>query len=90
MKYNFTVMKKTSGGFANTDRVLTGASPSKVAQKLARRGEKTIYIRKNNTKIVREYKGSIKQTTLKSDTPFKRAGEKVDLGVVTFVQSYKI
>lgn len=80
-KRNFVLLNQSGNKIGD----YTGAEPSKAAKKAARRGEKTIFLRETGKKTIRAYKGSVKTETLKSDTPFKKKGEKVKIGVATYV-----
>lgn len=81
----------SSKDFVDTASEFTGTEPSQAAAKAARRGLKQIFLReKGVTDRVREYKGSIETKTLKADTPFKKKGEKVQVGKAKYVGVIKI
>lgn len=90
--YVVVVRENPSGNkFVDTASEFTGSEPAQAAAKAARRGLKQIFLReKGVTDRVREYKGSIETKTLKADTPFKKKGEKVQVGKAKYVQVIKL
>lgn len=65
--------------------VFKGSTPGQAAKKAATRGYKTIYLRERGQDKIREYKGSVKMVTLKADTAWASAGEKVKSPSAKFV-----
>ncbi len=87
------VARKNSSSkeFVDTSSEFTGTEPAQAASKAARRGLKQIFLReKGVTDRVREYKGTIQTKTLTADTPFKKKGEKVQIGKAKYIGVIKL
>ena len=69
--------------------VFKGSTPGQAAKKAATKGHKKIYLRERGTGNIREYKGSVKMVTLKSDTAWAKAGDKVKESKAKFVRVVK-
>ena len=93
-KKTYVVMARknsSSKEFVDTSSEFTATEPLQAASKAARRGLKEIFLReKGVTDRVREYKGSIETKTLTADTPFKKKGEKVQVGKAKYIGVIKL
>jgi hypothetical protein len=86
-----TRKNSSSKEFVDTSSEFTGTEPAQAASKAARRGLKQIFLReKGVTDRVREYKGTIQTKTLTADTPFKKKGEKVQVGKAKYIGVIKL
>lgn len=65
--------------------VFKGSTPGQAAKKAATKGHKDIYLRERGTDKIRRYKGSVKTVTLKTDTAWAKAGDKVRESKAKFV-----
>lgn len=90
-KKTFVLMAKDGNTWVATSSEFTGTEPAQAASKAARRGVKQIFLRERGVpEKIREYKGTIETKVLKADTPFKKKGEKVQVGKAKYVKIHII
>ncbi len=75
-----------NGSYKSKGEVYKGKSPSQAARKAATRGHKKILLRERGTKKIREYKGSYRLVTLKVDTSWASAGDRLKQSKAKFVR----